>query len=260
MKITVIRVLLILFVCIPSVMTADWGKTGHRAVGEIANYYLSKKARKSITKLLDGQSLAQASTFADEIKSDDAYRMYNPWHYVNFPLDKNYEEETPSSDGDLVQGIEKCIAEIKSPNTSKEEKVFYLKMLVHFYGDLHQPLHVGISEDKGGNSIQVQWFSESSNLHRVWDSDLIAYYGMSYSELSNNLVDKLTKQEVKVLQSHSVLDCVAESRSLVQTVYQSAENGERLGYEYGYHFIPVLLEQVQKGGVRLAGVLNDLFG
>ena len=64
----------------------DWGKTGHRATGEIAQKYLSRKAKKEINKLLDGHTIAYVSNFADEIKSDKKYREYNPWHYVNFPF------------------------------------------------------------------------------------------------------------------------------------------------------------------------------
>jgi hypothetical protein len=71
----------------------DWGKTGHRTTGAIAEQYLSKKAKKEIAKLLNGQSLAIVSTYADEVKSDKAYRSYGPWHYVNIPFDKSYDTQ-----------------------------------------------------------------------------------------------------------------------------------------------------------------------
>ncbi|MEP2403057.1 MAG: S1/P1 nuclease, partial [Nonlabens ulvanivorans] len=126
----------------------DWGKTGHRATGAIAEQYLNKKARKAIAQLLDGESLALVSTYADDIKSDTLYRAYGPQHYVNVPFDKTYDTHPHSEKGDIIQAIDHCIATLKSDTATKEEKAFQLRLLVHFIGDLHQPLHTGISEDK----------------------------------------------------------------------------------------------------------------
>ncbi|MDY8137887.1 S1/P1 nuclease [Aquimarina sp. 2201CG5-10] len=237
----------------------DWGKTGHRATGEIANTYLTNKARKNIDRLLKGKSLAFVSTFADEIKSDDSYRGYSPWHYVNFSFDKKYGEETPSEYGDLIKGIEKCVEVLKDKSATDKDKEFYLKMLVHFIGDLHQPLHVGRGEDKGGNDIQVRWFRDGSNLHRVWDSNMIDYYGMSYTELSKN-TDRLSKAQLQVIENGDVLDWVHESQTLAKKVYASANTGEKLGYKYMYNYFPMVRSQLQKGGVRLAKILNEIFG
>ncbi|NAS29718.1 S1/P1 Nuclease [Flavobacteriaceae bacterium R38] len=238
--------------------TIVWGRTGHRVVGEVAENYLSGKARRAINKILDGQSLALASTYADEIKSDNRFRKFGPWHYVNFPFDKKYGEETPSEFGDLIKGIEKCVAVIKSKTSSKDDKAFYLKLLIHFIGDLHQPLHVGRGEDKGGNDIQVQWFGQGSNLHRVWDSDMIDSYGMSYTELSDNL-PKITKKQRKQIQSSSLLDWVHESQGMAKEVYASANIGEKLSYKYMYDHFDTAKIQLQKGGLRLAKILNDIF-
>ncbi len=237
----------------------DWGKTGHRATGEIADMYLTKKARKNIAKILKGQSLALVSTFADEIKSDKQYKGYSPWHYVNFSFEQKYGEETPSEFGDLVQGIAKCTEVLKDENSSAQDKEFYLKMLVHFIGDLHQPLHVGRGEDKGGNDIQVRWFRDGSNLHRVWDSDMLDYYGMSYTELSANAI-VFSKPQIEKIKSGTVLDWVHESQALAKKVYASANVGEKLGYRYMYDYFPVVRTQLHKGGIRLAEVLNQIFG
>ncbi|MBG6128725.1 hypothetical protein IWQ47_000584 [Aquimarina sp. EL_43] len=253
--------LLVLFIISLSGFSADydWGKTGHRATGQIADSYLTKKARRNIAKLLNGQSLALVSTFADEIKSDKKYRGYSPWHYVNFPFDKKYGEEEPSEYGDLVKGINTCISVLKDEKSSKEDMMFHLKMLVHFIGDLHQPLHVGRGEDKGGNDIQVRWFRGGSNLHRVWDSDMIDYYGMSYTELSINKT-VLSKNEIKVIQNGGIVNWVHESQKLAQQVYGSANVGEKLGYKYMYDYFPIVRTQLQKGGIRLAKILNEIFG
>ncbi|MEW7291179.1 S1/P1 nuclease [Aquimarina sp. 2304DJ70-9] len=256
-----IKLILIVLLISSSAFSAnyDWGKTGHRATGEIASSYLTKKAKKNIALLLKGQSLAFVSTFADDIKSDERYRSYSPWHYVNFSFEKKYGEEKPSEFGDLVQGINKCIEVLKDEKSSMDDKEFYLKMLVHFIGDLHQPLHVGRGEDKGGNDIQVRWFKDGSNLHRVWDSDMIDYNGMSYTELSVT-TNRLSKLQIKALKEGTIVDWVHESQKLAKKVYTSANVGEKLGYKYAYDYFPVVRSQLQKGGIRLAKILNEIFG
>ncbi len=235
-----------------------WSKTGHRTIGEIAEKNLNRKARKALSKLLDGENLASVSTFADEIKADRKYREFSAWHYVNFPADKKYTDGTPSEYGDLIIGIEKCIAIVKDKDSAKEDKAFYLKMLIHLIGDLHQPMHVGRLEDKGGNDIQVQWFGSGSNLHRVWDSNMINDHGMSYTELAASL-PKWTKNQKKAIQSGTMLDWVEESQDIANKVYESVEVGEQLGYRYAYVWWDTVEIQLQKGGLRLAKVLNELF-
>lgn len=237
----------------------DWGKTGHRVTGEIAEVYLTKKAKRNIDKLLNGKGLALISNFADDIKSDKKYKKYGSWHYVNFPFDKKYGEEKPSEYGDLIQGIEKCMAVLKDKDSSVKDKEFFLKMLVHFIGDLHQPLHVGRGEDKGGNDIQVRWFKGGSNLHRVWDSEMIDHYGMSYTEISAN-ADIISKTQIKAIQEGTILEWVHESQQLAKKVYGSVNTGEKLGYAYMYIYFPVVRTQLQTGGIRLAKILNDIFG
>ncbi|QCW99256.1 S1/P1 nuclease [Aggregatimonas sangjinii] len=235
-----------------------WSKTGHRAVGEVAQEHLTRKARKAITAILDGESLAAVSNFADEIKADSKYREFSAWHYVNFPEDKKYSDVEPSENGDLIIGIEKCVAIVKDEQSSKEDRAFYLKMLVHLIGDLHQPMHVGRLEDKGGNDIQVQWFNDGSNLHRVWDSGMINAYGMSYTELAASL-PRLNKTQKKAIQAGTVLDWVEESQDIANELYDSVAVGEKLSYRYNYVWWDTLEKQLQKGGLRLAKVLNELF-
>ena len=238
----------------------DWGRTGHRTTGMVAEQHLTKKAQKRINEILDGQSLAFVSTYGDDIKSDPQYRKFGPWHYVNLDAgETEYSEEKANPAGDIVQGIKESIAVLKDRNASKEEKAFYLKMLVHFMGDLHQPMHTGRGEDKGGNDIQVQWFGSGSNLHRVWDSEMINDFQMSFTELAKT-TDDLTKGEVKKIASGSLLDWMYESKALSAVVYDSVEIGEKLGYEYMYEWFPVVHDQLQKGGIRLASVLNEVFG
>lgn len=237
----------------------EWGVTGHRTIGEIAEKHLSKKAKKQIDNLLQGQGLAIVSTFGDEIKSDDKYDKYYTWHFVNFPFDTKYENSKKDKNGDIVMGIDYCINILKDPNASQEDKVFYLKFLVHLIGDLHQPLHVGRSEDKGGNDIKVLWHYKKSNLHRVWDSDMIEFYNMSYSELSSN-AKSLSNAQIQNIASGTVLDWTYESQALAKKIYASAKQDDKLSYRYSYKHFDLVRSQLQKSGIRLAKILNEVFG
>ena len=241
------------------IASEDWGKTGHRTMGEIATKHLSKKAAKKISALLGGESLAFVSTYADEIRSDDAYRKYAPWHYVSFPFGARYENTPKNKRGDIIMGIQNCIDVLKDATSSQKDKEFYLRMLVHFIGDLHMPLHVGLKEDKGGNSFKVKWFGKQTNLHSVWDTKIIEGYAMSYTELTNN-VDVLSKKEIQTIQSGAVTDWMYESRALCEDVYANTSVGENLGYKYMYRYVNVSRKQLQKAGLRLASILNEIYG
>jgi len=236
----------------------DWGATGHRAIGEIANHYLKGKTKRAILDLLDGQSLALVSTFGDDIKSDKRYNEFYTWHYVNMPFGVKYEDAEKNPDGDLVTGIEKCKSVILNENSSKADKAFYLKMLVHLIGDLHQPMHIGRKEDKGGNTIQVQWFGRGTNLHRVWDSDMINHFDMTYTELAKNS-NEISKEQVRFLQKGTIVDWANETQTFAVKAYASANIGDKLGFKYMYDNFGMARSQLQKGGIRLAKVLNDLF-
>lgn len=250
-----------------------WGQTGHRVVGEIAYRNLTNKARRNIEKLLKGEGLAIISTFADDMKSDSKYDKYRTWHYINFKDGETYENAEKNPKGDLITGIKKCKEVISDPNASDEDKVFYVKLLVHLIGDLHQPMHIGRAEDRGGNSIKVRWFFDNyaANLHSVWDSKMIDQFGMSYSELSENL-NNYSKKQIAAIQEGTVLDWVNETRVITMQTYNSIETKEptprgtklkdleQLSYPYMYNNFDTVKRQLRKGGLRLAKVLNELFG
>lgn len=235
-----------------------WGQTGHRVVGAVADNYLTASTRRKLKKLLNHESLASASTFADEIKSDSRYNKFKPWHYLNMPLDGTYETSTKNPKGDLVTGIHFCKMVISDKAASKEDKIFYLKMLIHLIGDLHQPMHLGLEEDRGGNDFKVQWFYKDTNMHRVWDTQMIDSYAMSYSELADNVVH-LSRDEVNTIRKGTILDWITETHRLTKTVYTSAQKGDHLRYRYSYTYLNVAKSQLQKAGIRLATVLNALF-
>ncbi len=259
MKTKLIYAILLLFICSSfSPSDVKWSATGHRVVGKIADNYLKASTKRKIQKLLDRKSLAFVSTFADEIKSDKKYNEFYTWHYINMPLDATYETSKKNPKGDLVTGIAYCKKIIKDDNASNDDKAFYLKLLIHLIGDLHQPMHVGKAEDRGGNDIKLQWFYKDTNLHRVWDNEMINSFDMGYIELAEN-ADVLTKQQVKAIQEGTVIDWVNETHILSNKVYASVTEGENLRYRYSYDHFETVRTQLQIAGIRLAKVLNDLF-
>ena len=259
MKASIILFISIFFVTTTSVDESFlWGQNGHRVTGEIATKHLTKRAKRKIDKLLKGQSLAFVSTFADEIKSDRKYSAFSAWHYVNMGLDENYETAEKNPKGDLVTAIAKCISVLKDPKQKESDKVFYLKMLVHLVGDLHQPMHIGQKEDRGGNRIKVQWFGQGTNLHSVWDTKMIEAWNMSYLELANNAKD-LSRSQVKAIEKGSVEDWVNEVHAITKELYSSVKEGENLRYRYSYDHFATVRTQLQKGGIRLAKILNDIY-
>lgn len=249
---------LLSLILIGLVFTAfGWGATGHRAVGYIADRYLNKKARLAIEKILQGQPLAMTGPWMDDIKSDSLYNHTHDWHWVTIQNGETYEQSVKNPKGDLVGTLERLIAELKSKKLSPKQEAEHLKMVVHLIGDLHQPFHVGFGTDQGGNQVKVTWFGSNSNLHRVWDSDMIDGSKLSYTELANAL-SKPDAVRIKKLQSASIRDMAAEAMTYRTQIYAYGDG--KLGYDYNYKNFNTVLDQIQKAGIRLAGVLNQIYG
>jgi hypothetical protein len=240
-----------------SLSCSGWGPTGHRVTGWVAEKYLNKKARTVVQKLLHGQSLAIASTWMDEIRSDSAYDYMADWHWVTIPDGELYQATSKNPNGDVIQTLERLMNAIKAGKLTPEEQLSSLRILIHLIGDIHQPLHVGARPDRGGNEIQVMWFRNSSNLHRIWDSDMIDDTRLSYTELAQSL-ETPSGEQIHAWQNSSVYDWARESQSYQNQVYKYG-NG-KLGYDYAYINYPIVRSRLLKAGVRLAGVLNELYG
>ncbi len=251
------RCILVLFAGFLMVDAFGWGATGHRATGLIAEQYLTAKAKKRIRQLLKQESLAMVSTWMDEIRSDSTYNYTTDWHWTTIPDGGRYEDVEGNPDGKVVMMIEKFTIELKSGKLTVKQQAEYLKMLVHMVGDIHQPLHVGKPGDRGGNNVKVKWAGEDSNLHRVWDSDMIDDTKLSYTELTASL-GKPTAETVKKWQRTSVRDWANESMTLRPQVYDIGKGN--LGYRYSYVNMPSVRERILKAGVRIAGLLNQIYG
>ena len=251
------RISLLLIFAVVFTNAYCWGPTGHRATGLIAEKYLNKKAKREIERILNGQSLAMASTWMDEIRSDSTYDYTSDWHWVTIPDGMTYEQSEKNKNGDVIQTIEKLIRELKSRKLTPKQEAENIKMLIHLVGDIHQPLHVGRGNDRGGNNVRIMWFRVDSNLHRVWDADMIDDTRLSYTELAQSL-DEPTQTQLQQWKKSSVRDWANESVQLRDQVYRY--KGEKLGYEYSYRNFHHVRHRLLQAGVRLGLILNEIYG
>ena len=247
-----------LLVCLFAGNAFAWGANGHRVVGLVAQQHLKRKARKKIEKILQGNSLAEVATWMDDIKSDSTYNHTHDWHWVTILDGQKYEQTTKNPNGDVLAKIEEITAALKDKNATEKQKQENLKYLVHLVGDLHQPLHVGGGDDQGGNKVKVDWFGKSSNLHRVWDSDMIDNANLSFMELAYFL-GKPGKAQIKQWQSTSVHDWAYESMTYRPQVYKLPAD-KKLGYKYSYENFDTVENRLLQAGIRLAGLLNAIYG
>lgn len=236
-----------------------WGLTGHRVVGQLAEWHLNKKAKKHIDRILGTESLAMVANWMDDIKSDGNYNHLNTWHYLTIEDGKSYDIALQEKGGDAFEKTNMIIDLLKKGGLSVELEREYLKMLVHLVGDLHQPLHVGRGDDRGGNDVQVTFFNQNTNLHRVWDSQIIDGKQLSYTELAEHLHRKANVNIVKKLQSGGLESWLADAIALRGIIYNLPDD-KRLSYPYVYKAFPAIEDQLLAGGVRLAGILNEIYG
>ena len=254
----------ILFFCIPFHSIA-WGVLGHRIVGEIADSYLTKHAKKEIKEILGFESPAMASNWGDFIKSDPNYKDLYNWHFADIPGGMTQQQVLNYFATDTVTDAYTKIIfmtdQLKNHRNelSPEMKVLYLRMLIHIVGDIHQPFHVGRPEDKGGNSVKLKWFDDASNLHQVWDEKLINFQQLSYTEYAT-AINHTTKDQLKSWQSQPLAQWFADTYLLTEKVYADTKADQRLDYGYNFKYLSSLNEQLLKGGVHLAGLLNEIFG
>lgn len=234
-----------------------WGQIGHYVTGHIAENHITDKTAAELDRVIGNECLAVAAVWMDDIRSDSNYDYTSTWHWVTIPNGMTYDQTDKNPNGDVLWALETLIAELKEGGLSAKEEHDKLKMVVHMIGDIHQPLHVGTGEDRGGNDVRVQWMGENSNLHRVWDSNMIESRQMSYTEISDN-IDVIDSVTIEEWQSASVRDWARESMDLRDDVYNLPDNN-RIGYEYRYATYDIVKERLVKAGVRLAGILNDIY-
>lgn len=263
MKLAVKKLALAIVVLAAPFAASAWGTLGHRISGQIADSYLTPKARLAIKNILGNESLALAGNWADFIKSDTSYKYLYDWHFVDFERPYAYPEMVEflehDTNVDAYTKLKFLTAELKKKNLTAKNKLLYLRVLIHIVEDIHQPMHTGHVSDKGGNDVKIKWFGKDSNLHSVWDTELVNFQELSYTEYVT-AINHTTLAQRTAWQKDPLTRWIYESTQLADKIYKDTKPGENLGYNYNFKFIDTVNQQLLKGGVRLAGLLNEIFG
>lgn len=244
------------------IILVSWGYDGHHAVGFIAQRHLTDKAAAAVKNLLGSDDMADVSSYADDIKSLPQYKATAPLHYFDLPAGLTFEEFEAriknSKTANLYTGIGSAIHDLEDPSKGKPQKAFALKMLIHFVGDAHQPLHVGHDEDRGGNKIPVKFFSQSTDLHSLWDEGILDHQQMKFKDFALKY-DDATPEQIKRWQSDNVITWLWESYQIANILYQEAADNPDFGEKYYQDHLPIIKNRIEKAGIRLAGLLNDIY-
>ena len=249
---------------VTAVILISWGVTGHRTIGRIAANHLSPQASAAVRELLGNETLAEASTWADEVRNQPDYKHTGPWHYINLPLGLTEPAFEQAVKGMTQENVYSALLQqeqvLGSTSSSKEQKIEALKFIVHFIGDLHQPMHVSREEDKGGNTIQVNYAGVGTNLHALWDSKLLDHLGLDDQQLAQK-VDQVSAAQVAAWQSDPLIKWIWESYEISSKLYAEidAMNGRSIDDGYYQAHIQIVQQRIEMAGVRLAGVLNRIF-
>jgi hypothetical protein len=244
-----------------SIMICSWGLLGHQTVARIAENHLSTNAKQAVSELLGDESLVDVSNWADEVRPTPQFKYTASWHYLNVPPGLNYEEFSGAvirqQTDNIYSAILQCKYTLISKGSTREQKKEALKFIVHLVGDAHQPMHISRAEDKGGNTIQVQ-FDGGTNLHALWDSKLIDHQGIGLEEMAKKY-DRANSQKMIEWQSDEIMKWLFESYQISSTLYAEIEKGNKLTEDYYNTHIPVVEQRIGQGGIRLAGLLNEVF-
>ena len=229
-----------------------WGVQGHQVVAEIAWQSLQTTTRMRVERLLaaePGQSLVSLSTWADAHRGAASAR----WHYVNFPRgDCDFQAERDCPDGQCVVAAIERFSAVLASQANDAERLLALKYLVHFVADIHQPLHAGYRDDRGGNTVQLRFLMRGSNLHALWDTGLIENLGLGNAALLA-LVHSRSKPLLSPWPGAAAI--AAESCRIVAggSLYPPRDPDDA----YVRAFTPVALDRLAMAAGRLAAILNQ---
>jgi hypothetical protein len=227
-----------------------WGSGGHKMVASFAKAALSKQVADSVQKILGKMSFEDASVWMDEVRSDHTYDYMKPWHYINIEKDATY---VAGDEKHIVSQLELALAMLKHKDRNQDKTSTALLLLFHLIGDLHQPLHCGYGDDKGGNEVQVNFEGKGTNLHSIWDTDLIEFSKInliSCLKFSNTL----TTEEKRQIQKVDITAWMHESRAYLPTVYDFKKR--TISDEYINSAKPIIIKQLTRAGIRLATILT----
>lgn len=248
-----------------------WGDEGHKIVCEIAFRLAQPDTRAAVAKLI--QSDTQFTTFSDSCIYPDHPRKRAPEHFINFPRDATGldSDQCPTSDKCVLTAILNDSKVLASSATKAADRLIALKFLGHWAGDIHQPLHVSFEDDRGGNNIHVGGQC-SGNLHATWDTCLVEQaVGPDAAAAAADLIAGITPEMVTKWNASEPKDWANESFAIseaAQTGYcarhgsscDKPDGDVEISADYLTANEPVVREQLQKAGVRLAKLLDQAFG
>ena len=245
-------VALILLMTMP-VHSLAWGKRGHNLVALIAFSMLDADCKQTIRQYLGNMSIEEASTWMDDIKGDHEYDYMKKWHYVNIDKGSRYER---TSEPNVVTELNRVINELEHKQTLSGEQIkLDLLVLIHLVGDLHQPLHVGYGSDKGGNEVHVTYKNHSSNLHKVWDSEIIESENITLNDCLLQL-RTYSKNQITDFSAINVDNWIAEPRAQLDNVYNFSDGTIDAVYiSRSKNFIE---DDILIAGIRLSSVLKKI--
>lgn len=246
--------------CAPVAFSAlGWGQKGHDVIAEIASRHLTPVTAAAVDSLLGGSSMVYWSNWLDNASHTPEYAYTKSWHYKNIDPGETYENAPLYPDGDVVTALTDLRRSLASGTLDLTQSALALKMLVHLTGDLHQPLHMGRRNDRGGNDRRVFFFDTKTNLHSAWDTSLPeAAHRWSYSEWADQL-DRATPDMERTLLEGDFSSWGRETYGIAAEVYEDTPEDAVISYDYVARWTPVVEHRFLSGGLRLAHVLNSIF-
>jgi hypothetical protein len=241
-----------------------WGRIGHHVVAMTAEEHLTPQARAAVAALLGaGVRLADVATWADEQRDVPGSA---PWHSVDVPLrESRYDPRYCLPRGCVVSKIEDFRRVLLDRTAGRPEKAQALKFVIHFIADLHQPLHVGDNNNRGGNLLQVRFFDSGSNLHRVWDYQIMESHTKNEQVWLWDITFLANPKMVVEWSKGSPEEWATESLDLAKTAYRFPGSqvlikpGAKLDSRYCAAALPVIQRQLAKAGIRTAWMLNQIY-
>jgi hypothetical protein len=240
-----------------------WGASGHAIVAELAQRRLEPGPSAKVKELLGGEvSLASIASWPDEVRTREPETTN--WHFVNIPYDASRYD--PARDcqrlpmGDcVIEAIARSRATLADALQSREGRARALKFLVHFVGDLHQPLHCAHrNHDRGGNDVMVYFFDERVALHKVWDTSIIERRVFNWGEYVRYLEEEwFPQQDAAKLAKGGPIDWALESHAHAVKFVYAIPGDFNLGEPYYKKALPIVDRQLAAAGVRLAKLLNE---
>ena len=271
--VTVIRKLMVAVALLGVAITTDahaWGDTGHKIVCEIAFKTVKPSTRAAIIKLIRADG--QFETFSDACTWPDHPRKRAEEHFVNLSRDATgLTGDCGAATKCVVTAIAKDFAVLASSSATEDQRAASLKFLGHWVGDVHQPLHVSFADDRGGNNVSVSGECRQ-NLHSTWDSCLVeAAVGTDVREAAKKLLDSVTEEQIRTWMQAEPKQWANESFEITESVKTKycvkhgnscdQPNGSvRVDQTYFDANVPIVKEQLQKAGIRLAGLLDRALG